>query len=181
MNNTNLAIGELTAFTKTAGQQVSSMFGVAIALTPQVAEKIVNFWSFPWMDNSNSKIPQEFRSMFTNMKETPEYGAHMLRDCSDQLAAYVTSMMGYVNVSSPAFSMRDKHVYVRNMFLRNILPLARVKSRSQDFVKYVTETISNYGRSMMQEEAKPYLDKVQAYGTIGFVAIAAIGIYLITQ
>ena len=181
MNNTNLALGELTAFTKTAGQQVTSMFGVAIALTPQVAEKIVNFWSFPWMDNSNTKMQDEFRTMFTNMKETPEYGPHMLSDFSDQLAAYVTSVMGYVNISSPAFSMTDKLGHVQDMFIRIVRPMARVKSRSKEFVYDVVQMILDYARSRLKDEAQPYMDKVQSYGTIGFVAIGMIGIYLISQ
>ena len=114
----------------------------------------------------------------------------MLREFSDQLASYLTAVLTYASMESPAFNISDPLIHMQGIFTNLVKPMAHIKSSADDFVDYVTDSLMNYGletvkgmvEGAVRDQVVPKVTaQVSSYGTLGIVAAVGLGIYLATK
>ena len=89
VDEAGIFVKSLSAYAKAGVTEIESMWDIEIILTPEVMNQILDFWMFPFMNPNDKAIRDEFERLFTNMQLIPQYGAAMLHNASDQLAASV--------------------------------------------------------------------------------------------
>jgi hypothetical protein len=167
--NAGLIVKNFTAYTGWIDKDVPSMWDTPVALTPAVMNKIITFWSFPFMQPHDQAIRDRFEMAFQLMQRHAKYSGAMLSEFSDELASYFISSLTYMSMESPAFSISDSLPTMQQVFKRFVNPMAGVRGVATDFVNYVTDSLINYAI----ERARPQLE---AAGGSTMMIVAAVGV-----
>jgi hypothetical protein len=198
VDKASIFVKSLSVYAKSGVTHIDSMWDIDIILTPTVMNKILDFWTFPFNNPKDKAIRDQFERLFNNMQLLPQYGGTMLHSFSDQLASYLISVLTYVSIETPAFSISDPLIHMQGIFTNLVNKMAGYKSASADFVNYVTDLLRNYSfervgkavigavedvvRKVIIDKLAPQVSaQVSGYGTLGIVAIVGVGIFLAYQ